>query len=139
MPTKYQNCIYTKTRVYYKGKPTRSSALRGHPQKKAVCIRPRIVKPKKPNSAQRKVVKVRLSTRRKIICYIPGIGGPAGETHGLREYSQVMVRGGGVPDLPGIQYHLIKGPLDFGWQEAFLRVHGRSKYGIPNPNKQKNS
>lgn len=82
-------------------------ALKGCPQKKGVCIKVRIVKPKKPNSAQRKVVKVRLSTGRQIIAYIPGQG------HNLKEYSVVLVNGGRANDLPGVRYSLIRGKFDF--------------------------
>jgi small subunit ribosomal protein S12 len=82
-------------------------ALKKCPQKKGVCVKSRIVKPKKPNSAQRKVVKVRLSTRRMIIAYIPGQG------HNLQEYSCVLVSGGRAPDVPGVRYTLMKGKYDF--------------------------
>lgn len=82
-------------------------ALNGCPQKKGVCIKLRIVKPKKPNSAQRKVVKLRLSTRRMVIACIPGQG------HNLQEYSSVLVAGGRAPDLPGVRYSLVKGKYDF--------------------------
>jgi len=82
--------------------------------------------PKKPNSADRKIVKLRLTTSKKIIAYIPGIG------HNLQEHASVLVRGGGVPDLPGIHYKLIKGKYDFSWKEVFLRrKQRRSKYGVP--------
>jgi small subunit ribosomal protein S12 len=104
---------------------TRCPALKHCPQKRGVVMKVRIMKPKKPNSAQRKTAKVRLSTLRKINCYICGKG------HNLREYSQVFVRGGRVKDLPGIQYHLIRGPLDFHWKENFDRMNALSKYGIP--------
>jgi len=82
-------------------------ALKSCPQKKGVCVKLRIVKPKKPNSAQRKVVKLRLSTRRLIIAYIPGQG------HSLQEFSSVLVSGGRAPDLPGVRYSLVKGKYDF--------------------------
>lgn len=82
-------------------------ALQACPQKKGICIKLRIVKPKKPNSAQRKVVKLRLSTRRLIIAYIPGQG------HNLQEYSSVLISGGRAPDLPGVRYTLVKGKYDF--------------------------
>lgn len=81
--------------------------------------------PKKPNSAVRKIAKVRLSTGRVVTCYIPGMG------HDLREYSDVLVRGGHVPDLPGVQYHLVRGKFDFNWKEDEIRTNARSKYGIP--------
>jgi small subunit ribosomal protein S12 len=98
-------------------------ALEGCPQKKGVCVKLRIVKPKKPNSAQRKVAKLRLSTRRMIIAYIPGQG------HNLQEYSSVLVSGGRAPDLPGVRYTLIKGKYDFSWKESFERKKKLSKYG----------
>jgi len=103
----------------------RSTALIGCPQKKGVCIKIRTMKPKKPNSAIRKIAKIKLSTRRKIIAYICGMG------HKLQEHSVVLVRGGRVPDLPGVKYKLIRGKYDFYWQESFERKHARSKYGIP--------
>jgi len=125
MPTFAQLVIKKKTRRNRPHRGTRSKALLHCPQKKGTCKKIRIVKPKKPNSAQRKVAKVKLSTAREVICYIPGKG------HELREFSQVLVRGGRVPDLPGVQYHLIKGKFDFDWKETFIRKNSRSKYGIP--------
>jgi len=105
---------------------SRCPALEKCPQKRGVVIRARIMKPKKPNSAQRKIAKVCvISTRREINCYIPGV------SHNLREFSQVFIRGGRVKDLPGIQYHLVKGRLDFSWREDFDRMHKFTKYGIP--------
>lgn len=95
------------------------------PQRKGVCIKIRIMAPKKPNSAQRKIVKLKLSTGRKILAYIPGQG------HNLHEHSRVLVRGGKVPDLPGIHYKLIRGKYDFSWNETFERRNRRSKFGIP--------
>jgi small subunit ribosomal protein S12 len=115
----------SKSRTSKIAKGTRSRALERCPHKKGVCYKVTTMKPKKPNSAIRKIAKVRLSTKRKVICYIPGRG------HELREYSQVLVRGGHVPDLPGIQYHLVKGKYDFSWKEAVPRKNRRSKYGIP--------
>jgi small subunit ribosomal protein S12 len=82
-------------------------ALKQCPQKKAVCVKVRIVKPKKPNSAQRKVAKVRLSTGRQIIAYIPGQG------HNIKEYSVPLVQGGRANDLPGVRYSLMRGKFDF--------------------------
>jgi len=125
MPTINQLCKDNKTRINRPRKGSRSKGLAGSPHKKGVCVKVTTMKPKKPNSAIRKIAKVRLSTRRKVTCYIPGMG------HNLREYSQVLVRGGYVPDLPGVQYHLIKGKFDFSFRESFLRLHSRSKYGIP--------
>jgi small subunit ribosomal protein S12 len=99
------------------------TALVGCPQKKGVCVKLRIVKPKKPNSAQRKVTKLRLSTKRMIIARIPGQG------HNLQEYSSVLVSGGRAPDLPGVRYTLIKGKYDFSRREDFVRRKKLSKYG----------
>lgn len=99
-------------------------ALEGCPQKKGICVILRTTKPKKPNSAIRKIVKVRLSNNKLIIAYIPGQG------HNLQKYSTVLVRGGRVKDVPGLKYKLIRGKYDFTIVETFPRVHSRSKYGI---------
>lgn len=100
-------------------------ALNKCPQKKATVVKVRIVKPKKPNSAQRKVAKVRLSTRRQIIAYIPGQG------HTLKPYSGVLVSGGRANDLPGVRFSMMRGKFDLNWRENFDRRNKRSKYGIP--------
>jgi small subunit ribosomal protein S12 len=105
-------------------------ALRRCPQKKGACVRVYTTKPKKPNSATRKVAKVKLSTGKSVICYIPGQG------HTLQQHSGVMVRGGRVKDLPGVHYHLIRGMMDFSAKEKFERKERRSKFGIKNPKKQ---
>lgn len=102
-----------------------SASLEGCPQKKGVCIRVGEMKPKKPNSAVRKIAKIKLSTGRDVLCYIPGQG------HKLQKHSVVLVRGGRVPDLPGIHYHAVRGKYDFSGPESFLRKAGRSKYGLP--------
>src|SRR5271154_7167079 len=81
---------------------TKVPAFLGSPQKRGVCIRVGIVKPKKPNSAQRKIAKIKLSNKKFIIAYIPGKG------HNLQQHSSVLVRGGRVPDLPGVRYHIIR-------------------------------
>jgi len=125
MPTINQLCSKNKTRINRPRSGSRARRLNKCPQKRGVCTKVTIMKPKKPNSANRKIAKVRLSTKKRVTCYIPGIG------HDLREYSQVLVRGGYVPDLPGVQYHLIRGKFDFSWHEKFKRMHARSKYGIP--------
>lgn len=104
-------------------------ALNGAPMKRGVCRKLRVIKPKKPNSAQRKIVKVKLSNDRFILSYIPGQG------HTLQEYSVVLVRGGRVKDLPGIRFHLVRGPYDFSWHENIYRKHARSKYGAPLENR----
>jgi small subunit ribosomal protein S12 len=129
MPTYSQ--ITRKTRLKSKKiKKNRAGALNGAPHKKGVCVKITILSPKKPNSAKRKITKVRIMKGKKINCYIPGQG------HDLREYSVVLVRGGRVRDLPGIQYHLVKGKFDFSSWEREPRVNSRSKYGIP---KEKNN
>jgi small subunit ribosomal protein S12 len=101
-----------------------TASLEGCPQKKGVCIRVGTMKPKKPNSAIRKIAKVKLSTGRDVMCYIPGQG------HKLQKHSVILVRGGRVPDLPGIHYHAVRGKYDFVGPETFLRKVGRSKYGL---------
>ncbi len=100
-------------------------ALRACPQKRGVCIRVYTATPKKPNSALRKVARVRLSNSMEVTAYIPGEG------HNLQEHSVVMIRGGRVKDLPGVRYHIIRGTLDaIGVQK---RRNGRSKYGAKRP------
>lgn len=96
----------------------------GSPFKYGTCVRVGVVKPKKPNSAQRKIAKVRLSNDRLLIAYIPGFG------HQLQKNSEVMVRGGRVPDLPGVRYHIIRHKKDFTSAEAISRVNRRSKFTI---------
>lgn len=100
-------------------------ALQGCPQKKGVCTRVFTTTPKKPNSALRKVARVRLSNKIEITAYIPGEG------HSLQEHSVVLVRGGRVKDLPGVRYHIIRGALDAAGVEK--RKQGRSKYGTKRP------
>ncbi len=102
-------------------KKTASPALDSCPQKRGVCVRVYTTTPKKPNSALRKVARVRLTNREEVTAYIPGIG------HNLQEHSVVLIRGGRVKDLPGVRYHIIRGALDtMGVQD---RKQGRSKYG----------
>jgi len=96
-------------------------ALKGNPQLKGMCVKIFTRTPKKPNSAIRKVAKVRLSTGKKVECYIPGEG------HTLHQYSNVLIRGGRVPDLPGVKYHLIRGVYDLKGIKS--RKTSRSKYG----------
>jgi small subunit ribosomal protein S12 len=104
---------------------TKSPALRGAPQRRGVCVRVYTTTPKKPNSALRKVARVRLTNGIEVTAYIPGIG------HNLQEHSIVLVRGGRVKDLPGVRYHIIRGALDaVGVQN---RRQGRSKYGAKQP------
>lgn len=94
---------------------------KGSPFKRGVCLKVYTITPKKPNSALRKVAKVRLSNGMEVIAYIPGIG------HNLQEHSVVMIRGGRVKDLPGVRYHIVRGKLDATGVEG--RKRGRSKYG----------
>ena len=100
---------------------TKTPALRGAPQKRGVCTRVYTVTPKKPNSALRKVARVRLTNNMEVTAYIPGIG------HNLQEHSVVLVRGGRVKDLPSVKYHIIRGTLDAAGVRD--RKQGRSKYG----------
>ena len=104
---------------------TKSPALQGCPERRGVCIRVYTQTPKKPNSALRKVARVRLTNGIEITSYIPGVG------HNLQEHSVVLIRGGRVKDLPGVRYHIIRGTLDsIGVQD---RRQGRSKYGAKKP------
>jgi len=104
---------------------TSAPALMGSPQKRGVCIRVYTTTPKKPNSALRKVARVRLTNGIEVTTYIPGIG------HNLQEHSVVLIRGGRVKDLPGVRYHIIRGTLDsVGVQD---RKQSRSKYGAKKP------
>jgi len=104
---------------------TKSPALAGSPQRRGVCIQVKTTTPKKPNSALRKIARVRLTTGREVTSYIPGIG------HNLQEHSVVLIRGGRVRDLPGIRYHIIRGTLDAAG--VVDRRRGRSKYGAKRP------
>ena len=100
-------------------------ALEGKPQKRGVCTRVYTTTPKKPNSALRKVARVRLSNGQEVTCYIPGEG------HNLQEHSVVLIRGGRVKDLPGVRYHILRGNLDT--QGVTARKQQRSKYGAKKP------
>lgn len=104
---------------------TDSPALRNCPQRRGVCVRVYTTTPKKPNSALRKVARVRLTNGMEVTTYIPGEG------HNLQEHSIVLIRGGRVKDLPGIRYHVVRGTLDSVGVEA--RRNGRSKYGAKKP------
>ncbi len=106
-------------------KKTNTPALKGGPQKRGVCTRVYTSTPKKPNSALRKVARVRLTTGMEVTAYIPGMG------HNLQEHSVVLVRGGRVKDLPGVRYHIVRGTLDTLGVED--RKQGRSKYGAKRP------
>jgi small subunit ribosomal protein S12 len=118
MPTIHQLVRQGRKRVK---KKTASPALRANPQKRGVCTRVYTSTPKKPNSALRKVARVRLTNGVEVTAYIPGVG------HNLQEHAIVLIRGGRVKDLPGVRYHIIRGTLDtMGVQN---RKQGRSKYG----------
>jgi small subunit ribosomal protein S12 len=122
MPTINQLCAFGREQIK---KKTKAPALRQSPQKRGVCIRVYTTTPKKPNSALRKVARVRLTNGIEITTYIPGVG------HNLQEHSVVLVRGGRVKDLPGVRYHIIRGALDStGVQD---RKKSRSKYGAKRP------
>ncbi len=126
MPT--INQLVRKGRKQIKRK-TPSPALKGCPQKRGVCTRVYTTTPKKPNSALRKVARVRLTNGMEVSSYIPGVG------HNLQEHSSVLIRGGRVKDLPGVRYHIIRGTLDT--QGVTERRQGRSKYGAKRPKDQK--
>ena len=102
-------------------KKSKSAALDSCPQRRGVCTRVYTTTPKKPNSALRKVARVRLTTDFEVTAYIPGIG------HNLQEHAIVLVRGGRVKDLPGVRYHIVRGTLDAAGVDS--RTNGRSKYG----------
>jgi small subunit ribosomal protein S12 len=122
MPTINQLVRSGRKRIQQK---TNTPALKGAPQKRGVCTRVYTSTPKKPNSALRKVARVRLTTGIEVTAYIPGIG------HNLQEHSVVLVRGGRVKDLPGVRYHIVRGTLDtLGVDD---RKQGRSKYGAKKP------
>ncbi|MGE5309069.1 MAG: 30S ribosomal protein S12 [Deltaproteobacteria bacterium] len=104
-----------------KSKKTKSPALKACPQRRGVCIQVKTMTPKKPNSALRKIARVRLTTGIEVTAYIPGEG------HNLQEHSIVLVRGGRVKDLPGVRYHIVRGTLDAAGVNA--RKKSRSKYG----------
>ena len=104
---------------------SKSPALKACPQRRGVCTRVYTTTPKKPNSALRKVARVRLTSGFEVTAYIPGIG------HNLQEHSVVMIRGGRVKDLPGVRYHIIRGTLDTAGVKD--RRQGRSKYGAKRP------
>ena len=118
------NQLIRKGRKRIKSK-SNTPALKGAPQKRGVCTRVYTSTPKKPNSALRKVARVRLTTGIEVTAYIPGIG------HNLQEHSVVLVRGGRVKDLPGVRYHIVRGTLDTLGVED--RKQGRSKYGAKRP------
>nr|YP_010737214.1 ribosomal protein S12 [Drosera capensis]YP_010737219.1 ribosomal protein S12 [Drosera capensis]WEQ03473.1 ribosomal protein S12 [Drosera capensis]WEQ03478.1 ribosomal protein S12 [Drosera capensis] len=126
MPT--INQLFRKPRKPIKN-VTKSPALGGCPQRRGRCARVYTITPKKPNSALRKVARVRLTSGFEITAYIPGIG------HTVKQHSVVLVRGGRVKDLPGVRYHIVRGPLDAGGLKD--RQQGRSKYGVKKPKQKK--
>ena len=125
MPTYNQLC--RKKRVSKKRKK-KTPALEGSPQKKGICTKLVLRTPRKPNSALRKLAKLKLTNKKRVYAYIPGEG-----EHNLQEYSNVIIRGGRVKDLPGIKYHLVRGKLDFAGMTT--RKTSRSKYGTKNVKK----
>ena len=124
MPTIHQLVREGRQRVISK---TKSPALQQAPQRRGVCVRVYTQTPKKPNSALRKVARVRLTNGIEVTTYIPGVG------HNLQEHSIVLIRGGRVKDLPGVRYHIVRGTLDT--QGVAKRQQGRSKYGAKRPKK----
>lgn len=106
-------------------KKTKSPALKSCPQRRGVCTRVYTTTPKKPNSALRKVARVRLTSGFEVTAYIPGIG------HNVQEHSVVLIRGGRVKDLPGVRYHVVRGTLDSAGVKD--RINSRSKYGTKKP------
>lgn len=139
MPTINQLVRKGREKVVYKSKsPALGMSLNtlkkreseaNSPQKRGVCVAVRTVTPKKPNSALRKVARVRLTNGLEVAAYIPGIG------HNLQEHSVVLIRGGRVKDLPGVRYHIIRGTLDTAGVDK--RLQARSKYGAKRPKKVK--
>jgi small subunit ribosomal protein S12 len=109
-----------------KKRKSKAPALKGSPLRRGVCLRVYTTTPKKPNSALRKVARVRLTSGIEVSAYIPGIG------HNLQEHSVVLVRGGRVKDLPGVRYHIVRGSFDTAGVEG--RRQGRSRYGAKRPN-----
>jgi small subunit ribosomal protein S12 len=122
MPTIHQLVRKGRARAVAK---TKSPALQSSPQKRGVCVRVYTQTPKKPNSALRKVARVRLTNGIEVTTYIPGVG------HNLQEHSVVLVRGGRVKDLPGVRYHIVRGALDTAGVKD--RMQSRSKYGAKRP------
>jgi len=122
LPTINQLIRHERAKTAYK---TKSPALKSCPQRRGVCTQVKTQTPKKPNSALRKIARVRLTNGQEITAYIPGVG------HNLQEHSVVLVRGGRVKDLPGVRYHIIRGTLDTAGVKD--RMQSRSKYGAKKP------
>ena len=126
----YIECFSPSTKKHLQiKKKTKCPALVNCPQRRGVCTRVYTTTPKKPNSAIRKVARVRLTSGFEVTAYIPGIG------HNLQEHSVVLIRGGRVKDLPGVRYHIVRGALDTGGVKD--RTQGRSKYGVKKPKADK--
>ena len=125
MPTINQLVKHGRKQVRYKSK---SPALKNCPQRRGVCLSVKTQTPKKPNSALRKVARVRLTNGEEVTAYIPGEG------HNLQEHSVVLIRGGRVKDLPGVRYHIVRGTLDTAGVNN--RIQARSKYGAKRPKKK---
>ena len=125
MPTINQIIRKGREKVVYK---TKTPALKANPQKRGVCTIVRTATPKKPNSAMRKIARVRLTNGIEVTAYIPGVG------HNLQEHSVVMIKGGRVKDLPGVRYKIIRGTLDT--TGVAKRMQARSKYGAKKPKKK---
>lgn len=126
MPT--VNQLIRKGRTFKKAKG-KAPALEACPQKRGVCTRVFTTTPKKPNSAMRKVARVRLTNNIEVTGYIPGVG------HNLQEHSIVLIRGGRVKDLPGVRYHIVRGTLDC--EGVQNRARGRSRYGAKKPKEKR--
>ena len=126
MPTVQQLVKSARKKI---SKKIKSPALKACPQRRGVCTRVFTTTPKKPNSAIRKVARVRLTSGFEVTAYIPGIG------HNLQEHAVVLIRGGRVKDLPGVRYHIVRGALDTGGVRE--RTQGRSKYGVKKPKADK--
>jgi len=122
MPTINQLVRLGRRKIRYRSK---SPALMRCPQRRGVCVAVRVMTPKKPNSALRKIARVRLTNGQEVTAYIPGVG------HNLQEHSIVLVRGGRVKDLSGVRYHIVRGTLDAAGVEG--RRRGRSQYGAKRP------
>ncbi len=122
MPTINQLIRTERSKVTYK---TKSPALKACPQRRGVCTQVKTTTPKKPNSALRKIARVRLTNGIEVTAYIPGVG------HNLQEHSVVLIRGGRVKDLPGVRYHIVRGALDTAGVKD--RMQSRSKYGAKRP------
>jgi small subunit ribosomal protein S12 len=125
MPTINQLVRKGRTEVLTK---SASPALKECPQKRGVCTQVKTTTPKKPNSALRKIARIRLTNGYEVTAYIPGVG------HNLQEHSVVLIRGGRVKDLPGVRYHIVRGALDSAG--VANRMQGRSKYGAKRPKKK---